>query len=185
MVNAVNKIFDLPELTKSPVRNEIRVYYWNAFGSLFFRQQFIHNDSTRLDLYICSGEKVGDSLYMNIHHHVHANGIHKYAGEFNAGAIKDSVQQLEIQKEGVLDNISQFTVQVKHGNTVRHYLIDKPFTIEPQTPESRYVAKIVQDISRNFNFNFNGSVKGILDSAFLAPYSCMANTITFDKNDNQ
>jgi hypothetical protein len=169
IISDLDKVFKLPDLQVSNTQNEIRIFYMNASGSLFFQQQFT-GDSTIADLYICSGENSNDSLFLKLHHKITVAGKHQYSNQFNAAGISDFFQQLEVQQEGILDNISQFTVQVKNGQMVKSFLIDKPFTIQPQTPESRYISKIVKQISEDFNFNFNGSVKGILDTAMTRPY---------------
>jgi hypothetical protein len=169
MVKDMNTIFEMPILNKEKDVNEIRIFYINAFGSLFFRQQFI-SDTMVADLYQCSGERKGDSLFMNLHNHISFKEKRNYNGEFDASGANEFAQQLEVQKEDILDDLSQFIVQVKFENSTKFFLIDKPFSKKPETIESKYVVNVVKRINKDFNFNFNSSVKGILDTAMTRPY---------------
>jgi hypothetical protein len=169
MVKDVNTIFDLPDIYASDMENEIRVYYVNAFGSLFFRQQFAA-DSTKIDLFVCGGKKNNDSLFMKIDYLVSVKGLHRYDGVFDASGIRSRYEWIEDQDSDALDNISQYTVQLKNKKEIKYLLIDDPCGSKNQTSESKFVCKIARQISKDFSFNFNSSIDDIINSAMINPY---------------
>jgi hypothetical protein len=170
IINDVNKIFSLPDIAKVKNKYEMRIYHINSFGSIFFRQQYVGSDTTIADLYTCNGIKINDSLFVNIRKQISIEGSRPYSGDFNGDGVSDIAEQSVNQKEGVLDDICQYMLQVKRSDTVQSFLIDKPFTIKPQTAESRYVSEILRNLQRDFGIHFNSSEKNILGNAMLRPY---------------
>ena len=107
----LNKAFSLTPINESPAENEIRVYYLYSFGQIFFRQQF-KQGHTNAELYICSGYKRNDSMFMQQKVVIKTQGKYKYDNSMDFNNLSKYTMKIGGQDETILDNISEYFIQI-------------------------------------------------------------------------
>lgn len=176
MIPAINSAFELGTIEKSEADYEIRVYFFNAYGELFFRQKFL-NDWTEAAVYNCKTAKRGDSLVMQIKNVVKTTGDYKFDDSYNLGYMPKFITSIDTaQKDGITDDGALYFIQVKRKDTINFIVIDQPFEKESSNEYAKSICNMMRRFRTNFSFAFHDPIAKVLDSAFIRPYGLESNS---------
>jgi hypothetical protein len=175
MIPELNKAFELSDISKSSAQYEVRVYFFNAYGELFFRQSFT-DGKTEANVYNCGTVKRHDSLFMQINKIVKLSGQYQYDKSFDFDNISKYTAMLDtVKRDGVTDDGAMYLIQLKRKDDVNYILIDNPFDSEEANYTAKLTCNYIRQLRENFTFKFHDPIAKVIDSAFIKPYGIESN----------
>jgi len=162
----MNSAFNLYPIYKSAFKNEIRIYFANAFNERFFRELYTA-DSLVVEILNCKTDRRNDSLFMKIGTSIKAAGKYAQDSLVSTQFLPDLKCLMDKQKSNnVLDGSTVYFIQIKSGAITKEILINEPFETEQKDSDAKNISNFIRDINRKYGFKFYDSWNTIDSLAF-------------------